>query len=40
MSVLGYNEGQKLGGPLATEVEFASHKESEKKGNKSKKIIV
>ncbi|KAH8120426.1 translation initiation factor eIF4e [Phellopilus nigrolimitatus] len=39
MSVLGYGETQKLGGPLATEVEFLSHKDSEKKG-KSKKIVV
>jgi translation initiation factor 4E len=39
MSVLGYSEGQKLGGPLATEVEFLSHKDSEKKG-KGKKIVV
>ncbi|KAI5124601.1 hypothetical protein M0805_004212 [Coniferiporia weirii] len=39
MSVLGYSETQKLAGPLATEVEFLSHKDSEKKG-KSKKIIV
>jgi translation initiation factor 4E len=38
-SVLGYNEGQKLAGPLATEVEFISHKDSEKKG-KGKKITV
>lgn len=38
-SVLGFNESQKLGGPLATEVEFLSHKDSEKKG-KAKKIIV
>ena len=38
-SVLGYNEGQKLAGPLATEVEFVSHKDSEKKG-KAKKITV
>jgi len=37
--VLGYGETQKLGGPLATEVEFASHKDSEKKG-RGKKIIV
>lgn len=37
--VLGYTEGQKLGGPLATEVEFMSHKDSEKKG-KGKKIVV
>jgi translation initiation factor 4E len=40
MSVLGYSEGQKLGGPLATEVEFLSHKDSEKKGKAAKKIIV
>jgi translation initiation factor 4E len=38
-SVLGYNEGQKLAGPLATEVEFISHKDSEKKG-KGRKITV
>jgi len=37
--VLGYNESQKLSGPLATEVEFVSHKDSEKKG-KGKKIVV
>src|SRR6266404_1972657 len=30
--VLGYGESQKLGGPLATDVEFVSHKDSEKKG--------
>ncbi|KAG6845794.1 hypothetical protein H0H87_003848 [Tephrocybe sp. NHM501043] len=39
-SVLGFQEGQKLGGPLATEVEFLSHKDSEKKGKSAKKIIV
>ncbi|KAG6879711.1 hypothetical protein C0992_012559 [Termitomyces sp. T32_za158] len=39
-SVLGFQEGQKLVGGLATEVEFVSHKDSEKKGSKSKKIIV
>lgn len=39
VSVLGFAESQKLGGPLATEVEFLSHKDSEKKG-KAKKIIV
>jgi translation initiation factor 4E len=39
-SVLGYPEGQKLGGPLATEVEFLSHKDSEKKGKGAKKIVV
>jgi translation initiation factor 4E len=38
-SVLGYTESQKLAGPLATEVEFLSHKDSEKKG-KAKKIVV
>jgi len=38
-NVLGYNKTQKLAGPLATEVEFQSHKDSEKKG-KGKKIIV
>jgi translation initiation factor 4E len=38
-SVLGYSEGQKLAGPLATEVEFISHKDSEKKG-KGRKIVV
>jgi translation initiation factor 4E len=38
-SVLGYEIGQKLGGPLATEVEFQSHKDSEKKG-KGKRIVV
>jgi len=40
MSVLGYPEGARLGGPLATEVEFLSHKDSEKKGKTAKKIIV
>ncbi|KAH7883647.1 cap binding protein [Phlebopus sp. FC_14] len=39
-NVLGYPEGQKLAGPLATEVEFLSHKDSEKKGKTAKKIIV
>ncbi|EMD42215.1 hypothetical protein CERSUDRAFT_110746 [Gelatoporia subvermispora B] len=38
--VLGYPEAQKLAGPLATEVEFLSHKDSEKKGKQAKKIIV
>ncbi|KIM32981.1 hypothetical protein M408DRAFT_62178, partial [Serendipita vermifera MAFF 305830] len=37
--VLGYGESQKLGGPLATDVEFVSHKDSEKKG-KGKKIVI
>jgi len=39
MKVLGFAEGQKLAGPLATEVEFISHKDSEKKG-KGKKIVI
>jgi translation initiation factor 4E len=39
MQVLGYGDQQKLGGPLATDVEFVSHKDSEKKG-KAKKIVV
>lgn len=39
MSVLGYAEAQRLQGPLATEVEFLSHKDSEKKG-KPKKLII
>jgi translation initiation factor 4E len=38
-SVLGFADSQKLAGPLATEVEFISHKDSEKKG-KGKKIVV
>lgn len=37
--VLGYGDTQKLGGPLATDVEFVSHKDSEKKG-KGKKITI
>jgi translation initiation factor 4E len=37
--VLGYGDGQKLGGPLATDVEFISHKDSERKG-KGKKIFI
>jgi translation initiation factor 4E len=39
-AVLGYPDTQKLAGPLATEVEFLSHKDSEKKGKSAKKIIV
>ena len=39
-SVLGYSDSQKLQGPLATEVEFLSHKDSEKKGKQAKKIVV
>src|SRR6266540_2254157 len=31
INVLGYTEGARLAGPLATEVEFLSHKDSEKK---------
>jgi len=38
--VLGYAESQRLGGPLATDVEFLSHKDSEKKGKTAKKIVV
>jgi len=38
-SVLGYSDAQKLAGPLATEVEFLSHKDSEKKKS-ARKIIV
>lgn len=38
-SVLGYQEAQRLQGPLATEVEFMSHKDAERKG-KSKKLII
>lgn len=39
-AVLGYSDVQKLAGPLATEVEFLSHKDSEKKGKSAKKIVV
>ena len=39
-NVLGYPETQQLAGALSTEVEFLSHKESEKKGKQAKKIIV
>ncbi|KAF7306981.1 Eukaryotic translation initiation factor 4e [Mycena indigotica] len=39
-SVLGYADHAKLAGPLSTEVEFLSHKDSEKKGGKSRKIVV
>lgn len=38
--VLGFQETQRIGGPLATEVEFVSHKESERKGAKGKKWII
>lgn len=40
IQVLGYSESQKLAGALATEVEFLSHKDSEKKGKQAKKITV
>ncbi|KII93218.1 hypothetical protein PLICRDRAFT_170997 [Plicaturopsis crispa FD-325 SS-3] len=39
-SVLGYADNAKLAGPLATEVEFLSHKDSEKKGKAARKIVV
>ncbi|KAJ3868698.1 eukaryotic translation initiation factor 4E class I [Lentinula novae-zelandiae] len=39
VNVLGYTESAKLAGPLATDVEFVSHKDSEKKG-KPKKITI
>ena len=39
-AVLGYSDSQKLAGPLATDVEFQSHKDSEKKGKTGRKIIV
>lgn len=38
--VLGYKPDAKLAGNLATDVEFLSHKDSEKKGKAAKKIIV
>jgi translation initiation factor 4E len=38
--VLGFMENARLAAPLATEVEFLSHKDSEKKGKQAKKIIV
>lgn len=40
VNVLGYPDNARLAGPLATEVEFLSHKDSEKKGKAAKKIIV
>lgn len=39
-SVLGYTDTAKLAGPLATEVEFLSHKDSEKKSKSAQKKIV
>lgn len=40
IQVLGYPETARLAGPLATEVEFQSHKDSERKGKSVRKIIV
>jgi len=40
VNVLGYQSSAKLHAPLATEVEFLSHKDSDKKGKQAKKIIV
>lgn len=40
VNVLGYQSTAKLAAPLATEVEFLSHKDSDKKGKQAKKIIV
>ncbi|EAU93036.1 cap binding protein [Coprinopsis cinerea okayama7 len=40
VQVLAYPESARLAGPLATEVEFQSHKDSEKKGKSVRKIIV
>jgi translation initiation factor 4E len=39
-TVLGYNDTAKLAGPLATEVEFMSHKDSEKKSKSGQRKIV
>ena len=39
-SVLGYDPGAKLAAPLATEVEFVSHKESERKGRGGGKKLI
>ena len=39
-SVLGYPESARLAAPLSTEVEFLSHKDSERKGKSAKKIVV
>ncbi|KJA29175.1 hypothetical protein HYPSUDRAFT_32551 [Hypholoma sublateritium FD-334 SS-4] len=39
-SVLGYAESARLAAPLSTEVEFLSHKDSERKGKAAKKIVV
>lgn len=40
MSILGYTEAQKLAGQLATDVEFQSHKDSERKPKGAKKWII
>ena len=40
MSVLGYQEAQKLGGQLSTDVEYMSHKDSERKPKGAKKWII
>lgn len=40
VTVLGYQSSAKLAAPLATEVEFLSHKDSDKKGKQAKKITV
>lgn len=39
-SVLGFNSEAKLQAPLATDVEFLSHKDSERKGKRAGKIVV
>ena len=39
-NVLGYAENARLAGPLATEVEFLSHKDSEKKGKQQQRKII
>ena len=39
-TVLGFQQAQRLAGPLATEVEFLSHKDSEKKGKQARKIVI
>lgn len=38
--VLGFNDGQKLAGPMSTDVEFISHKDSERKPKAGKKWII
>jgi translation initiation factor 4E len=39
-SVLGYTRGTALVGPMSTEVEFVSHKDSEKKSKGAKKFMI